>query len=90
MTHPLFAPDIKFDEPYWWETAAPPEEREPALPARVDVAIVGGGYTGLSAALTCSVRGERWRCSMPSARAGAAAAATAARLALSCAAPSTT
>ena len=44
MTHPLFAPDIKFDEPYWWETASPPEERTPELPARVDVAIVGGGY----------------------------------------------
>lgn len=52
MTHPLFAPDIKFDEPYWWETATPPEETAPDLPASVDVAIVGGGYTGLSAALT--------------------------------------
>jgi len=44
--------------PYWLE-AAPLAEAEPAdLPARVDVAIVGAGYTGLSAALTLA-RGGR-------------------------------
>lgn len=39
-------------KPYWWEAAAPAAAAAPVagLP-RVDVAIVGGGYTGLSAAL---------------------------------------
>lgn len=37
--------------PWWWEAAEPPT-RANALPARTRVAVVGGGYTGLSAALT--------------------------------------
>lgn len=38
--------------PYWWD-AAPREPRtERPLPPRCDVAIIGAGYTGLSAALT--------------------------------------
>src|SRR5271168_2210424 len=37
--------------PYWWDEADP-ESRETALPDRTGVAIVGGGYAGLSAALT--------------------------------------
>lgn len=37
--------------PYWWDAAEPPR-RENALPAHSAVAIVGGGYAGLSAALT--------------------------------------
>ena len=45
-------------DPYWWE-AAP---REPAsgtnLPAKVDVAIIGAGYAGLSAALTLAQAGR--------------------------------
>jgi NADPH-dependent 2,4-dienoyl-CoA reductase/sulfur reductase-like enzyme len=36
--------------PYWWD-AAPPEDSRVDLPARVDVAIVGSGFAGLSAAL---------------------------------------
>jgi glycine/D-amino acid oxidase-like deaminating enzyme len=40
-----------FDTPYWWD-AAPPQRRDGALPANVDVLIVGSGFTGLSAALT--------------------------------------
>jgi len=45
--------------PYWWETLAasasgpPPTE----LPQRADVAVVGGGYTGLSAARTLAAAG---------------------------------
>ncbi|HEY7791910.1 MAG TPA: FAD-binding oxidoreductase [Vicinamibacterales bacterium] len=47
------------ERPYWWDSA--PELCVPAtpLPSRVDVAIVGGGYTGLSAALALARRGAR-------------------------------
>lgn len=37
-------------EPYWWQAGAPVSTRA-RLPDRVDAAIVGGGYAGLSAAL---------------------------------------
>jgi glycine/D-amino acid oxidase-like deaminating enzyme len=39
--------------PYWWDTLPDPRQPRPpnaALPARVDVAVVGAGYTGLVAA----------------------------------------
>ena len=43
---------------YWQETAKMPGgDSHTALPAKVDVAIIGGGYTGLSAALTLARRG---------------------------------
>ncbi|MGG5822200.1 NAD(P)/FAD-dependent oxidoreductase [Falsiroseomonas sp. HW251] len=38
-------------KPWWWEAAEPPD-RDTPLPDRAAVAIVGGGYAGLSAALT--------------------------------------
>ncbi len=41
------------DRVYWWSTLSGPEIAEPRPPldgARVDVAIIGGGFTGLSAA----------------------------------------
>lgn len=42
--------------PYWWESAPRPDtmpaSRTPPLPASADVAVVGSGFTGLSAALT--------------------------------------
>lgn len=44
-------------EPYWWD-AAPRVERDAALPSEVDVAIVGAGFTGLSAALTLARAGR--------------------------------
>lgn len=37
-------------EPYWWEAAAPPDATHDPVAATCDVAIVGAGYTGLSAA----------------------------------------
>ncbi len=46
------------DTPYWWD-AAPPVLEELALPDRAEVAIIGGGYTGLSASLTLSRLGHR-------------------------------
>jgi glycine/D-amino acid oxidase-like deaminating enzyme len=48
--HPLFAPGFKA-RPWWWE-AAEPAARDNTLPDRTAVAVVGGGYAGLSAALT--------------------------------------
>src|SRR5215470_12325028 len=44
--------------PYWWEAARPESEPEVALPERVDVAIVGSGYCGLSAAVELSAAGR--------------------------------
>ena len=45
-------------DPYWWEAAPRRETEAPALPDKVDVAIVGSGYTGLSAALTLARAGR--------------------------------
>lgn len=54
----IFAPDFK-ETPYWWD-ATPRPLRDPApVPARTDVAIVGSGYTGLSAALHLARGGRR-------------------------------
>jgi glycine/D-amino acid oxidase-like deaminating enzyme len=45
---------------YWHTTTKMPgEEQVKALPAQVDVAILGGGYTGLSAARTLAKQGTR-------------------------------
>ena len=44
--------------PYWWE-AAPRLERPAPPPASVDVAVVGGGFTGLSTALHLAEAGAR-------------------------------
>ncbi|MCZ6524823.1 MAG: FAD-binding oxidoreductase [Alphaproteobacteria bacterium] len=57
VTGSIFADDVKF-EPYWWEEAPRPSLPQEAVPEGADVAIVGSGYTGLSAALTL-VRGGR-------------------------------
>jgi glycine/D-amino acid oxidase-like deaminating enzyme len=46
----LLAPGFK-TTPWWWEAAEPPK-RDSVLPAEAGVAVVGGGYAGLSAALT--------------------------------------
>jgi glycine/D-amino acid oxidase-like deaminating enzyme len=44
--------------PYWWDTARLPRaERAKPLPQAVDVAILGAGYTGLSAARTLARQG---------------------------------
>jgi len=49
--------DVRTD-PYWWE-AAPPRRLDPAPVAEAcDVAVVGAGYTGLSAALTIARAGR--------------------------------
>ena len=45
-------------EPYWWEAGPRPMPPPAPLPQRVEVAIVGSGYTGLSAALTLARAGR--------------------------------
>jgi glycine/D-amino acid oxidase-like deaminating enzyme len=45
---------------YWHTTTQMPDDsKHPALPEKVDVAIIGGGYTGLSAARTLAKNGVR-------------------------------
>lgn len=57
MNDDVFTPDCKFS-PYWWDRSPRPRIAETPLPASVDVAIVGSGYTGLHAALQ-TARGGR-------------------------------
>jgi glycine/D-amino acid oxidase-like deaminating enzyme len=49
--------DLKLT-PYWWDQVPRPEMPDAPLPARVDVLVIGSGYTGLSAALQ-TARGGR-------------------------------
>lgn len=55
----LFTPDFR-PQPYWWDAsplpAPDPSEAEP-LPANVDVAVIGAGYTGLHAAVATARAG---------------------------------
>lgn len=53
----IFAEDFR-TTPYWWERSPRPELPSCELPAKVDVAVVGSGYTGLHAALQ-TARGGR-------------------------------
>jgi glycine/D-amino acid oxidase-like deaminating enzyme len=53
----IFVPGFK-TQPYWWDAAPRPKPAERPLPASADVAIVGSGYTGLSAALTLARAGR--------------------------------
>ena len=57
MNPSLFASDYK-SEPYWWMTAPRPVFVPVPLPSRCDVAIIGSGYTGLSAALELARAGR--------------------------------
>lgn len=51
------APGFKTD-PYWWDDAPRRHEMRRTLPSMTDVAIVGSGYTGLSAALRLARAGR--------------------------------
>ena len=46
----LFTQDFR-TTPYWWDHVPRPSLPDTPLPRKVDVAIIGSGYTGLSAAL---------------------------------------
>jgi glycine/D-amino acid oxidase-like deaminating enzyme len=48
---------IKF-EPYWWDAARPEPHPAVALASRVDVAVVGSGFTGMRAALELARAGR--------------------------------
>jgi glycine/D-amino acid oxidase-like deaminating enzyme len=54
----IFAADF-VTEPIWWSDLAPQRAALRPLPARVDVAVVGSGYCGLSAALELARAGVR-------------------------------
>jgi gamma-glutamylputrescine oxidase len=56
MEHPADSPGTHWGRPPWRVDATPPAT---ALPARCDVAVVGGGFTGLSAAYHLARRGAR-------------------------------
>ena len=53
----LFTQDFR-TTPYWWDHVPRPKLPDTPLPRKVDVAIIGSGYTGLSAALQ-TARGGR-------------------------------
>jgi glycine/D-amino acid oxidase-like deaminating enzyme len=46
----VLAPDFS-SEPYWWRDAPPVPGDAPPVPERADVAVIGSGYCGLSAAV---------------------------------------
>lgn len=52
----LFTPDFK-TQPYWWDAAIPGIGAPEEIVKKVDVCIVGGGYSGLSCALELARNG---------------------------------
>ncbi|TDJ69183.1 MAG: FAD-binding oxidoreductase [Proteobacteria bacterium] len=57
MKASIFSPQPSFD-PWWWEAAPPAATIVRDVPSAADVAIIGAGYTGLSAALTLARAGR--------------------------------
>ena len=57
MSDSIFSADFKA-QPYWWDSTPRPVSSEQALPAKVDVLIIGSGYTGLNCAVQ-TARGGR-------------------------------
>ena len=57
MNDTVITEDFK-TTPYWWDGAPLRKLVSPGVPRSVDVAIVGSGYTGLSAALTLARAGR--------------------------------
>lgn len=57
QTARLADPPLSHD-PYWWDAAPREQSAEVELPETADAVVVGGGYTGLSAALTLARAGR--------------------------------
>lgn len=53
----FLAPDFE-ESPYWWRSAPPFESSTGALPDQCDIAIVGGGFGGVAAALVLARSGH--------------------------------
>jgi glycine/D-amino acid oxidase-like deaminating enzyme len=54
-----FFTDDAIDKPYWWDAAEPEGTPPDDLPAQIEVAIIGGGFTGLNAALVLAKAGKQ-------------------------------
>lgn len=54
-----FFTDDAVDTPYWWEAAKPSPTSTDEIPLRAEVAIVGGGFTGLNAAIVLARAGKQ-------------------------------
>lgn len=57
MSIEAFSGQVKFT-PWWWEAAPPRPKQASSLPESADVAVVGAGFTGLTAALTLARAGR--------------------------------
>ncbi|MEE8623713.1 MAG: hypothetical protein V3T19_00055 [Acidiferrobacterales bacterium] len=56
MKASIFSPQPSFD-PWWWKAAPSAATIARDVPSAADVAIIGAGYTGLSAAPTLARAG---------------------------------
>ncbi len=57
MSNTLFTPDFKA-APYWWDGAPRPKPADTKLPNKIDVLVIGSGYTGLMAARETALGGR--------------------------------
>lgn len=58
LTGSFFSADA-VDTPYWWEAAKPTAPADTDMPDSTEIAIIGGGFTGLNAALTLAKAGRQ-------------------------------
>ena len=57
MSAEVFAANYR-DQPYWWDDAPRPAPSTEKPPAKVDVLVIGSGYTGLMAARETAMGGR--------------------------------
>lgn len=53
----MFAPHAQPGTPYWWDDAPVAPRLCQTIPSRCDMAVIGGGFTGLGAAITAARAG---------------------------------